>query len=126
MIRCLQLVCCTTRPMTSMFNVPQERRLQITVDGPIDLLTELNALQLCCNETYTLLVHVKILLMLLLRYQIMIMWKRQNVNCNIWTVSSEVWEVCGQCSNSRHHQKGCFGHWALIHMGGVFLRAISK
>lgn len=55
---------CTAGPMTSMSNVLQERRLQITVDGPIELLAELNALQLCCNET--LPAYVKIPLMLLL------------------------------------------------------------
>lgn len=53
-IGCLQLACCTGGPMTFMFNVPQERRLQITVDGPIDLLTTLNALQCCLQwNTYT-------------------------------------------------------------------------
>lgn len=64
-IGCLQQVYCTGGPMTFMFNVPQERRLQITVDGPIDLLTTLNALQCCCNEAHTLLAHVYIPVVLL-------------------------------------------------------------
>lgn len=61
---CLQRVSCTGGPVTFMFNVPQERRLQITVDGPIDLLTTLNALQCCCSETHPL-AHVYVPVVLL-------------------------------------------------------------
>lgn len=49
---------------TNDLYVLQERWLQITADGPIDLLTELNALQQHIYETYILLAHVKIPLML--------------------------------------------------------------
>lgn len=49
---------------TNDLYVLQERWLQITAGGPIDLLTELNALQQHIYETYILLAHVKIPLML--------------------------------------------------------------
>lgn len=112
-IGCLQLACCTGGPMTFMFNVPQERRLQITVDGPIDLLTTLNALQCCCNETHTLLAHVYIPVVLLVtdirsllcrrdKHQIVTSGRRpQKSPKSLWTMvdlttpSERIWSTRG-------------------------------